>query len=145
MTIEDLRFPVVSLSGRTMVSARSERELARGTRTGVKTGYFKKVIVIDSRGNRLKFSGARPQGLANPLLLLAWFMGFPLTLHLENAEVLPPIELGEFKESICAQIDRDRGFWSSVGVGATGLKERVRTAVCFEDVIRLCSRYTVAL
>lgn len=137
MVIDDLVFPVISMSGRLMVSARSVGELARGTRTGIKSGYFKKLIVIDSKGNRIRISGATPRGLGNPLLLLGWLIGFPLPLRLQVADLLPSLDLDQFKEAVSNQIDRDRGFWNSVAIGADGLKKRVQDAPSFGEIILL--------
>lgn len=137
MTINDLSYPVVSISGKTMAAFPSEQEFARGTRTAVASGYFNGIVVIDSNGNRRKLSTAKPLGSTNPLVLLAWFLGFPVALVFSTIEVLPPITLLEFKDVVRSQINRDRGFWNSVGVGVTGLGERVREASTFQEVISI--------
>jgi len=137
MTVAELSYPVVALSGATTVAARSYRELTRATRTGMRSGYFKKLTIIDCQGQRIRVAGACPKGLNSPLVLLGWFIGFPVVIDLQGLEALSPLDLDQLKSVLCHQIDRDRMFWESVAVGAAGLKARVRSASSFEDAILL--------
>jgi len=133
---DDLDYPVICCSGRIIAAVPSSKELRRGTRTGVRSGYFDSLIVVDCVGSRIRIEGARPQGLSNPLVALGWIIGFPVTLAFKEIEILPPISLEDLKKEVQDCVSRDQKFWSEAGgagsiVNAANGKEDFRSLIEF--------------
>lgn len=69
MKTDLLRYPVLEFSKGMVFPARSKRELEQCTKPALRNGFFKDLLLIDSRGKSLKIAGARKLRGVGPLFV----------------------------------------------------------------------------
>lgn len=114
--IEKLKFPVVSLQSPGMVEVfRNKDELGICSRTALKKGYFKGLLLIDSNGMQFKVISANKIGYIGPFFGFNIFLNQKLKVELKFSDKIDKISLDEFRKRVVKTFNQDRFFWESGG------------------------------
>lgn len=110
----DIVFPAIGISQWSEVfGIRNERDIVLCTRRGVRKGYYKNLVILDSQCRSFTVRNATIIGYAPLRYSLSVFdIGVKVELEMTKPEIL---SLDKYKELILSEMKKQRDFWESGG------------------------------
>jgi hypothetical protein len=135
VTVSAIEFPIIEFSQGQVLGETSQEGLTTCSSRGLKSGWFKKLYLIDSACRGYPVEKVEKVGYANPFFGLSLMYGrrYRIDLQLGPAE---QHDLGEVKRRVVKAMERNRSFWES-GYSLEELKQKVGAAESVADIVAL--------
>lgn len=128
-------FPVLCFSQDIVSVSESADQLTTCSKVGLKKGYFRKLIIIDSAGALYKVNGAKKLCGVGPFWGYNIFLNQKIRVELSFKENPSPVSLQEVKNMVFMSFRKWHG-WATRG-DFEELNDKITNAQTFSEVIEL--------